>query len=193
MNHDDEIRAFIAIPLSIDIIDYLTEIIDHLKQVFPGDSLKWVQPANIHLTLRFLGNISKSTLNFLFNKLGSEHHLSPFELTINKLGAFPSIYKPQVIWVSTTTHPLLLDLNQFIQNSTSIVKNENDSKKISPHLTIARLRPGIKKDRYESIKLELYKNKEINPISFTVNYYCLFQSTLTSKGPIYSELRRFNL
>lgn len=193
MNHEDEIRAFIAIPLPNAIVDYLTKIIDALKEILPVDSLKWVQPGNIHLTLKFLGNISNSTLSFLINKLEGGHQFSPFELKLNKLGAFPSIYKPQVIWVSTTTHPQLSELNQFIQNSTSIVDNENDSKTFSPHLTIARLRPGIKIDRFESIKRELHKNKEIEPFSFTVDHYCLFQSALTSNGPIYSEIRRFNL
>ena len=193
MNHDDEIRAFVAIPLPNEIVDHLTRIMDNLKEIFPASSLKWVEPGNIHLTLKFLGNISNSTLHFLINKLGTDQQFSPFELTMNKIGAFPSIYKPQVIWVGTTTHPLLLDLNQFVQIATSIVENENDGKTFSPHLTIARLRPGIKKENLENIRMELYKNKELEPISFTVDHYCLFQSTLTSKGPIYSELRRFNL
>lgn len=193
MNHDDEIRAFVAIPLPSEITDFLTEIISNLKQVFPEDSLKWVQYEDIHLTLKFLGNISKLTLKFLIDKLETDHQFSPFDLTINKLGAFPSIYKPQVLWVGTTNHQILIDLHRFIQNTTSLVKNENDSKPFSPHLTIARLRPGIKKNLFQNIKLELYRNKEIEQISFTVKYYCLYQSTLTSKGPIYSELQRFNL
>jgi 2'-5' RNA ligase len=193
MNHNDEIRAFVAIPLPQRVIDYLTELINDLKQRFPSDSLKWVQPANIHLTLKFLGNISKSSINYLVDKIKSDQQFIPFELTINKLGAFPSIYKPQIIWVGTTTHPTLLDLNRHIQNSTSLIENENKNQKFSPHLTIARLRPGLKKDHFERIKLELYRNKEIDQISFNVNHYSLFESTLTSEGPIYSELQRFNL
>lgn len=160
MNHEDEIRAFIAIPLSNEILEYLSDLIFQLKQNFPDKSLKWVQPGNIHITLKFLGNISKSTFHFLLNKLETNHQFSPFELTINKLGAFPSIYKPQVIWVGSSINPLLLDLNQFIQKSTSIVNNEADSKPFSPHLTIARIKPGITKDRFESIKLELYKKRK---------------------------------
>ncbi len=193
MNHDDEIRAFVAIPLPSEVIYYLTEIISNLKQVFPEDSLKWVHLANIHLTLKFLGNISKSTLHFLIDKLETDHQFCPFNLTMNKLGAFPSVYKPQVLWVGTTNHQVLMDLHNFIQKSTSLLINENDNKTFSPHLTIARLRPGVKKDRIECIKQELYKKKEIDPISFTIDHFCLYQSTLTSKGPIYSELRRYRL
>lgn len=192
MNHDDEIRAFVAIPLPKEIIEYLAEIISTLKLTMPDKSVKWVHSGNIHLTLRFLGNISKSTLHFLFEKLKTDNQFSPFNLTINKLGAFPSLYKPQVIWVGTSTHNTLSELAKFVENSTSMVKNENDSKSFSPHLTIARLRPGVKKDQLDIIKQELYKRKEINSISFTINHFCIYQSILTSKGPIYTELRKYD-
>lgn len=191
MSHEGEIRAFVAIPLPLEVIDFLTQLISNLKQIFPENSLKWVEPGNIHLTLKFLGNISKSTKNFLLNKLEPDHRLSPFELTINKVGAFPSIYKPQVIWVGTSNHKMLMNLKQFVSESTSIVKNEEDKKPFSPHLTIARLRPGTNKASIEAIKQELYKNQKVEPISFTIKDFCLFQSTLTSKGPFYSEIRRY--
>lgn len=192
MNHDDEIRAFIAIPLPQEVTEYLAEIIFNLKLTMPDKSVKWVQPGNIHLTLKFLGNISKSTLNFLIEKLNSENQFSSFNLTINKMGAFPSLYKPKVIWVGTSSHNTLSELAQFIEKSTAMVKNENDSKSFSPHLTIARLRPGVKREYFDIIKQELYKSKEINAISFTIDHFCIYQSILTSKGPIYTELRKYD-
>lgn len=191
MNHDDEIRAFVAIPLPNEVTKYLAEIISDLKLTFPDKSVKWVQPENIHLTLKFLGNISKSTLHFLFEKLKTENQFVPFNLSINKIGAFPSLYKPQVIWVGTSSHNTLSELAQFVEKSTPMVKNENDSKSFSPHLTIARLSPGVKKNHFDIIKQELYKRREINPISFTINHYCVYQSILTSKGPIYTELHKY--
>lgn len=192
MNHDEDIRAFIAIPLPKDVTEFLTQIISDLKLTFPDKSVKWVQPENIHLTLKFLGNISRSTLHLLFEKLKTENQFAPFNLTINKIGAFPSLYRPQVIWVGTSSHNTLAELAQFVEKSTSMVKSEIDSKSFSPHLTIARLRPGIKKDHFDIIKQELYKRKELNSISFTVNHYCVYQSVLSSKGPIYTVLRKYN-
>jgi len=192
MNHDEEIRAFFAIPLPKNVTEYIAEIISDLKLTLPDKSVKWVQPGNIHLTLKFLGNISISTMHFLFEKLKTDNRFSPFNLTINKIGAFPSLYKPQVIWVGTSGHETLSELAQFVEKSTSMVNNENDSKSFSPHLTIARLRPGVKKDNFDIIKQELYKKREINSISFTINHFCLFQSILTSKGPIYTELHKYN-
>lgn len=191
MNHEDEIRAFVAIPLPKEVKEYLSDIISDLKLTFPEKSVKWVQPENIHLTLKFLGNISKSTLHFLLEKMKTGDRFSPFNLTIEKIGAFPSIYKPQVIWVGSSNHIAISELAQFVEKSTSMVKNENDSKSFSPHLTIARLRPGVKKEHFDIVKQELYKRKEIKPIFFTVNHFCLYQSVLTSKGPIYTELRKY--
>ncbi len=193
MNHHDEIRAFVAIPLPKDVTEYLAEIINDLKFTFPDNSVKWVQPDNIHLTLKFLGNISKSTLHNLFEKLNTDNRLLPFDLTINKIGAFPSLFKPQVIWVGTTSHDTLSELAQFVEKSTAMVKNENESKSFSPHLTIARLRPGVKKDHFDLIKQELHKRREINSISFSINCFCMYQSVLTSKGPVYIELQKYNL
>lgn len=193
MNHDHEIRAFVAIPLPKDVTEYLAEIITELKLTLPEKSVKWVQPENIHLTLKFLGNISKSTLHFLVEKLKSDNRFLPFDLTINKIGAFPSMYKPQIIWVGTSSHDTLSELAQFVEKSTSMVKNENDSKSFSPHLTIARLRPGVKKDHFDIIKQELYKRREINSISFAINIFCLYQSVLTSNGPIYTVLQKYYL
>jgi 2'-5' RNA ligase len=192
MNHDDEIRAFVAIPLPLEVTDYLNEIISDLKLTIPEKTVKWVQPENIHLTLKFLGNISKSTLHFLLEKLKSGDQFSPINLTIEKIGAFPSVYKPQVIWVGTSSHDALSDLAQFVEKATSMIKNENDSKPFAPHLTIARLRPGVKKELFDVIKQELYKRKEIKPLFFSINHFCMYQSVLTSEGPIYTVLRKYN-
>lgn len=192
MNQDNEIRAFIAIPLPKEVKEYLSNIISDLKLTIPENSVKWVQPENIHLTLKFLGNISKSTLHFLFENLNTENQFSPFELVINKIGAFPSLYKPQVIWVGTSSHNTLSKLAQFVDKSTTMVKNENENKTFSPHLTIGRLRPDVKNNHFEIIKQELYKRKEINSMTFSNSHFCLYQSFLTSKGPIYTELCKYN-
>ena len=193
MNHDDEIRAFIAIPLPDNVREYLTKIINSLKENFPEKTVKWVYPANIHITLRFLGNVSKSNLHLLFEKSDPKKQLSPFSLTINKIGAFPSIFKPQVIWVGTNEDENLKELVNFIEKSSSFIKNEDPPKPFTSHMTIARLRPGIKKDQIDIIKHELFKNKDMEPLNFLVDHYCFFQSVLSSKGPVYSELRRYDL
>jgi 2'-5' RNA ligase len=193
MNHNDEIRAFIAIPLPDNVREFLTNLIGSLKEKFPEKTVKWVYPANIHITLRFLGNVSKPNLNLLIEKLDPKKQLTPFSLTINKIGAFPSIFKPQVIWVGTNDDEHLKELVNFIEESSSIIKNDEPPKSFTSHMTIARLRPGIKKDQIDMIKHEMFKYKDIEPLNFMVDHYCLYQSVLSSRGPVYSELRRYEL
>jgi len=193
MNHNDDVRTFIAIPLPNHVGDYLSNIIKVFKETFPVNAVKWVYSDNIHITLKFLGDISKSNLYILFDKLDSKNQFSPFTLTLNKIGAFPSIYKPQVIWAGTTNHENLIGLVKFIEISTSLVNRDEEPKSFVPHMTIARLRPGIKNGQIDEIKRELYKYKEIEALSFEVNHYCVYQSTLSSKGPIYKVLRQYDL
>jgi 2'-5' RNA ligase len=193
MNHNDNIRTFIAIPLPNQVRDYLSNIIKVFKETFPGNAVKWVHPDNIHITLKFLGDVSKSNLHILFDKLDSKNQFFPFTLTLNKIGAFPSIYKPQVIWAGTTNHEILIEIVKFIERSTSLINEEKEPKSFVPHMTIARLRPGIKNNQIDELKREIYKYKEIEPLSFEVNHYCVFQSFLSSKGPIYTALRRYDL
>ncbi|MDO9085702.1 MAG: RNA 2',3'-cyclic phosphodiesterase [Anaerolineaceae bacterium] len=193
MNHNDDIRAFIAIPLPNHVSEYLSNIIKIFKETFPGNAVKWVNPDNIHITLKFLGDVSKSNLHLLIGDLESKNQFSPFTLTLNKVGAFPSIYKPQVIWAGTTNHENLTGIVKFIERSTSKINEDKEPNSFVPHMTIARLRPGIKKDQIDEIKREIFKFKEIEPLSFEVNHYCVFQSILNSKGPIYKVLHQYDL
>ena len=83
MNHSDEIRSFIAIPLPDKVKEVLSEKITYLKNIIPNNSLKWVQVNNIHLTLKFLGNVTKADLqefvitsySIHYTKLYEFHHL----------------------------------------------------------------------------------------------------------------------
>ncbi|HSM23563.1 MAG TPA: RNA 2',3'-cyclic phosphodiesterase [Anaerolineaceae bacterium] len=188
MNHDDNLRIFIAIPLPPDISDYLSDIISSLKNQFPDDSIKWVRSENIHLTIKFLGNISVSKLAKLYENLDKPIQIEPFQLEISKIGAFPSIYKPRVVWVGLSECKSLYDLSLFLDEGTQFLEMENETS-FSPHLTLARTRPGIKKENFEKLKELLAKNRIIEPKSFIVNQFNVYQSTLTPSGPHYSILK----
>lgn len=192
MNHNNAVRAFFAIPIPKEIKDYLREIIKNFQNEIPGDSIKWVDPDNIHITLQFLGDISQSLVETLGNKL-EESQFSSFEVEINQIGAFPSIFKPRVIWVGISKSEMLNMIAIYIRNLTNEFHIETDEKPFSPHLTIARIKPGSKTITSDSLKKLLIKKRVIEPLQFQVTKYCLFQSKLTPKGPIYSVLRSYNL
>lgn len=192
MNHNNTVRAFIAIPIPKAVKDYLSNLIFNFQQTISENSIKWVDPNNIHLTLKFLGDLTNSAIKNLTTSLES-NKLSSFELKIEKVGAFPSIYKPRVIWVGISKNDVLNNLAGYIKEVTQFIQPEENDKPFSPHLTIARIKPGIKNESYELLKKVLVKNREIEPIQFPVSNYCVFQSKLTPKGPIYSVLNSYDL
>jgi 2'-5' RNA ligase len=193
MSHHNELRVFIAIPLPSPVVNYLAELLSLFQNQIPEKSIKWVRPENIHLTLKFLGNISKSNLDILVENLNAFNQFAPFQMEINKLGAFPSIFKPQVVWVGGTSTNSLIELNNFVEQTTSFLEIQNDKKPFSPHLTIARIRPGIKQESFENLKQILVKNRQIDPIIFSINQYCVYQSNLTPKGPAYTVVQKYEL
>ena len=193
MNHSDEIRSFIAIPLPDKIKDTLEEKINDLKRHIPNNSVKWVQVNNIHLTLKFLGNVQKPVHKDLIQKLEEEHPIQRFSLFLQKLGAFPSIYKPNVIWAGVSNNEYLVELSKRVDIISNSLINDLENKPFSPHLTIARIKPGMKKEHFELIKQTLFNNRDISNVEFPVDHYCLYKSTLTSQGAVYSLLHEFKL
>ena len=91
-------RAFIAIELSPEIKDSLEQIQSHLK--YSGADVKWIETGNIHLTLKFLGDITEENCGKIKSILGEiSRATKPFEMSIKDIGAFPNIDYPRVIWV----------------------------------------------------------------------------------------------
>ncbi len=193
MNHSDEIRSFIAIPLPDKVKEVLREKITYLKNIIPNNSLKWVQVNNIHLTLKFLGNVTKADLQELVQKLKQEPSLERFSLSIEKLSAFPSIYKPNIIWVGVSNNQNLIELSNRVDIISNSMIKDLDNKPFSAHLTIARTKPGLQKEQFELIKQALFNNREIPKVEFSIDYYCLYKSTLTPQGAIYSVIQEFGL
>src|SRR4030042_4716083 len=94
------IRAFIAIDLSPEILQQLELVLQNYKSQLGQVPIRWVAATNIHLTLKFLGDVSLSNLNMLTDMIQTEvsnHH--QFEVSVGGSGAFPNNHQPRVIWV----------------------------------------------------------------------------------------------
>ena len=105
------IRAFIAIDLLPDVQDCLEQVSSQLKDQLGEKSVRWVPVQNIHLTLKFLGDVSINNLDVLQEILTAEALLhKPMEISIGRLGAFPKIRRPRVIWVGVEAPPELMAL-----------------------------------------------------------------------------------
>ena len=105
-------RTFIAIEISEEIKNILAQIESHL--IYAGADVKWVKPENVHLTLKFLGEIDEKKAAEVTAILDSIARMTkPFELNVKDIGAFPKIEHPRVIWVGLVWIAIATDKKRF--------------------------------------------------------------------------------
>ncbi len=181
----EAIRSFIAFDMDDEsVLKRITDVQKLLAKT--GADLKLVEPKNIHITLRFLGNITINMVEKIFEEM-KKVQFTPFDAKIHGIGAFPHLRYPRVIWTGITEGAEQLQ-NIFIQLEPRLrsLGFTPDPKGFSPHLTIARVRSG--RNKAELVKcVSENANYELG----IVRAECLRlkRSDLTPKGPIYSTLK----
>ena len=180
-------RTFIAIELDKDIKEKIALIQQQLKQT--NANVKWVKPENIHLTLKFLGEVNEEQLNKTKNILqDSIKEKRSFDMVISELGAFPKLESPRVIWIGIKNGvENVLDITSILEGELSRIDFPKEKRPFSGHITIGRVRSN--KNRSELIEaVNKFNKEEQKEFSQTVKSIVLFKSTLTPKGPIYEAL-----
>ena len=144
-----------------------------------------VKPENIHVTLRFLGEIQPAMIEKVSKEI-DKISFSPFDLELSGVGVFPNMRRINVIWVGIKKGLKETEsVFDQVENRLTKLGFKSDRKKFSPHITISRVRTGRNKEALSSRVLEL---KDIEFRVFIVDTLRLMKSVLTPKGPIYSTL-----
>jgi len=179
------IRAFIAIEINDRTREELSNVQSALKKHLAG-SITWVKPANIHLTLRFLGDIKQEQVELLKPIMGivaknSKH----FNMDLGVLGIFPSISTPRVLWAGIHFgFDQVCHLNALLAKQLEDVQFASGEKYFHPHLTLARIKTLECKRDLKQL-LQEHKPREIFS---TIRSIVLFESKLSSKGADYTKL-----
>lgn len=181
----ERIRSFIAFDIDDEqIIKRFSEGQQMLART--GADLKLVKPENIHITMRFLGNITPPMVDSIHEAM-RKVSFSPFNVEIRGLGAFPKLQYARVIWAGIRKGAEQLD-NIFNQLEPKLreLGFKPDPKGFSPHLTIVRVKSGRKK-----AELMRCLKDSVDYEFGAVKAECLRlkRSVLTPKGPIYSTLK----
>lgn len=183
------IRAFIAIDLPLSIQQKLEEISTQLKQPLKTNAARWTPAKNIHLTLKFLGEVSSSNLELLTKIIAAEvSRYRSFDMTIGELGAFPAIRRPRVIWVGIKAPPELFNLQKTIDTETYKLGYATEDREFSPHLTLARISHNATPDEVRQIG-NLLSTTSLGILgTMKVKDVHLYRSDLQPGGAIYTPL-----
>lgn len=183
------IRAFIALELSEDIFQRLDRISSELKQRMPHNAVRWVPARNIHLTLKFLGDVSTANLEALQKMIQGECENTPgFDLSIGGLGAFPSMHRPRVVWIGVTAPAILASLVRNIELATSRLGYPTEERPFSPHLTLGRVSKNLAASDLQHVGQVLsgYNIGFLGTVHIPAVH--LFKSDLSPGGARYTKL-----
>ncbi|WP_298498829.1 RNA 2',3'-cyclic phosphodiesterase [uncultured Methanobrevibacter sp.] len=183
-----EVRAFLAIDLDDDLKPKINRIIKEFKQI--DAKIKYVELTNLHLTLKFFGDIDTNGLELLEDAIERVvSDFKPFNIKIKGCGAFPNANRIKVIWVGIDDDTIIKDLHAKLDKEFVKLGFDKD-KKFSTHLTIGRMKSAKNKNQVKST-IEEYDEFEIGEMQ--VSEISLKKSTLTPQGPIYDDLKVFEL
>lgn len=186
-------RAFIAIELPKEIRDSLYRLQEQLKASHAD--VKWVQPQNIHLTLKFLGEIDEKKFSKITEILDdvAKNNCS-FYINLSTLGAFPKLNFPRVIWIGIDKGDVeTKQIAKALEEKIAKVGIPKEDRPFSSHITIGRTKSNLNRERLVQALNNLVDIFRHQNLEFTVTKITLFQSTLTPKGPIYTALKEANL
>ena len=182
-------RLFIAVNISQEIKDRIIFI----QTIFKKSSadVRWITPDNLHLTLKFLGEVSDSKIAIVTEKVKqSVAGVKKFEVDFGGVDVFPDKSFPRILWLGVTKGKNeLASLAQKIDNSLEEIGFEKEKRQFSAHLTIGRIKSHKNKEKLFSIVEKTPADK----ISDVVEFVYLMKSTLTPQGSIYDVVEKFQL
>jgi len=183
------LRTFIAIDFTEAVISKIGKIIEYFKTQTPSDALKWISTENLHLTIKFLGEIREDRLNQVKTILSDVITGQPaFSIGIEGLGMYPNKHHPRVIWLGITNNDTLTDIHAILDRAFTAVGVNPDKREYTPHATIARVNRHINPETVKEIGESLSQFKVDSLGHIKVEEIILYKSELTPNGAIYSPL-----
>jgi len=183
------IRAFIAVDLDDPVIEKVCNVVAILKSRIT--EIRWLRKENLHLTLKFLGNIAESQVEPITAALRHPLGLfSPCTISAKGLGVFPDFRRPKILWVGLTGDQLV-QLAAEIESALMPIGFTPENRAFTPHLTIGRWREGSRP--VKNLRQEIDSLNDFEFGACAVRQIVLFQSVLKPEGASYSELKTIQL
>ena len=184
-------RLFVALEIPSDVREKLAALIRDLRNVEPQSSrhrARWVKPENLHVTLKFIGEVPPEKVDAIRTTLSDVRSSQPVELRFRGLGFFPSEKRPRVFWAGMEASPNLAPLAAEIEAGLEKLGIPREKREYTPHLTLARLDPpGIS----DELRCAVQQNAARDFGAFRTREFHLIQSKLKPSGAEYTSLQTF--
>ncbi|MDP8218438.1 MAG: RNA 2',3'-cyclic phosphodiesterase [Candidatus Theseobacter exili] len=182
------IRCFIAVEFNKNEKKILSQIQKDLSN--PEDQIHWVSPDNLHLTLKFLGDVEEEKAPVINEFIQCLAGVWPsFGYELRGLGSFPNIKLPRILWIgSGKGKDELIRLAREVDRGMGQLRFKREGRKYTPHITIGRVK-YLK--RLNILREKLAKNRETLYSVVNVDRISLIRSTLTPKGPVHEVIGSF--
>ena len=182
-------RIFLAVKISpSEKFNYLFQ---SLRFDLKNEKIKWVDPNNLHLTLKFFGETEEVKIEeislFIDNIISST---ASFSFEISNLGIFGSNYQPKIVWLGIYNSNALINLADTVLNNLKAIGFERDRQNFVPHLTLGRINYLTDKELFNKI---IKKNNISEIQTVNVNEIFLFESILRKEGPLYNVISSYKL
>jgi RNA 2',3'-cyclic 3'-phosphodiesterase len=179
-----EIRAFIALEISPELREELKKVQKKLKQL--SGEIMWIPKENMHITVRFLGNISKDQIKNveqLTERVAKK--LKSFPISLGVLGVFPYISDPKVLWAGISSgYNQVTQINTLLSKELNSMKLKVEDRHFHPHITLAR----IKSIKNKSILAELIDTIKLTTVNEEINKLILYKSELNPEQVTYTKI-----
>ena len=181
------IRTFIALELPPSLISLLAKVQEDLQSM--GLRAKWVRPENIHLTLKFLGNINPADIDNIGRAMvDAVGKFETFNLVAGGVGVFPGINRPRVIWVGLKGQiQLLFAMQRLLEDNLAALGYKKEKRPFKGHLTLGRFKQRVNPD---TIRRVLQEFGNLSSEEFTTRRVIFYKSDLKSTGAVYSQLQQ---
>ena len=178
-------RTFLCFPVDSDSRRSLTALSRQLQEVLQGVHAAWVKPGKFHVTVRFLGEIDPMlTLELEAGCRKVADEASPFELSFDRLGAFPTISRARVLWAGGETSPSFERLVASLDATLQKIGFEKERKPAVAHITLARIRSGAN----PSLETAIRALGNWPGFTLRVDRLILMESRLSPRGAMYTPL-----
>ena len=184
------IRTFVAIELDEALLGALRQVQDELKRAPVAGVARWVSTDGIHLTLKFLGDVSSERVPEITAAIARGcHSFTPFRISLSAAGFFPNAHRLRVVWVGVGGElETLLQLQRAVETELNALGFRPEGRGFQPHLTLARVRDYARPAEREELAKRIGAVQVDTSNEMWVRQVHLIRSDLRPTGAVYTHL-----